>query len=66
VELLAPVEDATLRAEVLDTLDLCLGDQSNAWELAADGTWTRRSGERSAQAELMARALARTSEASVS
>jgi polyphosphate kinase len=59
VELTAPVEDAALRAELLDTLDRCFADDCNAWELHADGTWQRRvpsGGEpRSVQRELMAR-----------
>jgi polyphosphate kinase len=41
VELLAPVRDATLRAELLDTLERCFADDSNAWELGQDGMWTR-------------------------
>jgi polyphosphate kinase len=66
VELLAPVEDQALRAELLDTLDRCLADEANAWELAEDGTWTRRrDGEnpRSVQRELMRRHAARAVEA---
>jgi polyphosphate kinase len=66
VELLAPVDDPPLRADLLDTLDRCLADESNAWELAAGGEWTRRSdGEhpRSAHRELMARHAARAAEA---
>ena len=42
VELLAPVLDAELRAEVLETLELCLADNVNAWELDAEGEWQRR------------------------
>jgi polyphosphate kinase len=56
VELLAPVTDVSLRAELLDALDRCLADEVNAWELAADGTWTRRSNgprPRSVHRELM-------------
>jgi len=65
VELLAPVLDEALRAEVLETLELCLADNVNAWELGADGAWQRRrpDGEpRSAQRELMARHAARAAE----
>lgn len=66
VELLSPVEDDALRSELLHTLDLCLADEANAWELAADGTWTRRhDGDDpvSVQRELMRRHAARAIEA---
>jgi polyphosphate kinase len=61
VEILAPVEDAALLAQVRDMLDRCLADTTGAWELAADGAWKRRAPgpgveKRSAQAELMERA----------
>ena len=57
VELLAPVEDEGLRAEIEDTLERCLADDTFAWELDADGSWTRRSGRtRSVHRELMERA----------
>ena len=42
VELLAPVDDPALRDDLLDTLERCLADDTNAWELGADGAWTRR------------------------
>jgi polyphosphate kinase len=58
VELVAPVEDPVLKAELHDTLERCLADDSNAWVLGSDGTWTRRDGgTRSAHRELMERAL---------
>jgi polyphosphate kinase len=41
VELAAPVENAELQAELLDTLDLAFADNQSSWELHADGTWTR-------------------------
>ena len=57
VELLAPVRDATLRSDLLDTLERCFADDSNAWELGQDGSWTRRTPQgpepRSVQRELM-------------
>jgi polyphosphate kinase len=60
VELVVPVEDETLKAELEDTLERCLEDDTFAWELGPDGTWTRRSGgERSVHRELMNRALER-------
>jgi polyphosphate kinase len=67
VELLAPVVEDMLRADLLDTLDRCFADDVNAWDLAEDGTWTRRTPEggetRSVQRELMAGHAARAAEA---
>jgi polyphosphate kinase len=66
VELVAPVEDPRLRAELLDVLDRSLADNTNAWTLGADGEWTRRSPNgdepRNVQRELIDRALARAAE----
>jgi polyphosphate kinase len=42
VELVTPVEDDKARAELLDTLDRSLADNTNSWELNSDGEWTRR------------------------
>jgi polyphosphate kinase len=66
VELLAPVRDEALRAELTDTLERCMADDTNAWTLGADGAWTRRpAGDppRNAQDELMARHAARAVDA---
>jgi polyphosphate kinase len=41
VEVLAPVEDAHLRARIAGVLDALFADNRFAWELGADGTWTR-------------------------
>ncbi|MFL5820169.1 MAG: polyphosphate kinase 1 [Solirubrobacteraceae bacterium] len=41
VELVTPIEDHALRADVLDTLDRCFADNTNAWDLRPDGTWER-------------------------
>jgi polyphosphate kinase len=66
VELVAPVEGAELRAELLDVLERCFADNSNAWELDSTGTWTRLDpamGEpRSVQVELRERHGARAAE----
>jgi polyphosphate kinase len=66
VELVTPVEDPALQAELLDTLERCLADNSNAWELDADGVWGRLSpqgGERrNAQEELRDRHALRAAE----
>jgi len=66
VELIAPVEDAALRDDLLDALDRCLADDVTAWELDRDCAWTRRTPgagmPRAAQNELMARHAARAAE----
>ncbi len=66
VELVAPIEDEALRAELLDVLELCFADNVNAWELGDDGVWTRLAapeGERhSVQSELRERHSALTAE----
>jgi polyphosphate kinase len=60
VELLAPVKDESLRAELEDTIERYLADDTYGWELSADGDWTRRTGEtRSLHDELIKRALER-------
>jgi polyphosphate kinase len=59
------VHDPALRAEVLETVELCLADNTNAWVLAADGTWARRRPDGAAlnaQHEIMARHAARAAE----
>jgi polyphosphate kinase len=66
VELVAPVEDPELRAELLDVLERCFADNSNAWELDATGVWSRLAPalgeERSVQAELRERHSVRAAE----
>jgi polyphosphate kinase len=65
VELVAPVEDAAVKAELLDVLERCLADNASSWELRSDGCWERQrpNGEqRSAQEELIARHSARAAE----
>jgi polyphosphate kinase len=67
VELLTPVRDESLRADLIDTLERCFADNTNCWELGADGEWTRRvprPGEpRNVQRELMTAHSAAASEA---
>jgi polyphosphate kinase len=59
VELLVPVEDESLKAELEDTLDRGLADDTFGWELGPDG-WERRSeGDRAVHQELMERATQR-------
>ena len=60
VELLAPVEEEPLRAELQDTMERYLADDTFGWELSPEGDWTRRTGcTRSMHDELMERALER-------
>ncbi|MFY9468783.1 MAG: polyphosphate kinase 1, partial [Solirubrobacterales bacterium] len=42
VELVAPVEAAQLRAQVMDTLERGFADNTSAWDLGSDGNWRRR------------------------
>ncbi|CAA9472623.1 MAG: Polyphosphate kinase [uncultured Solirubrobacteraceae bacterium] len=66
VELLTPIRDEALRADLLDTLERCFADDANAWELAEDGSWSRREPgpePRSVQHELMSAHSARAVEA---
>ncbi|MGH2860801.1 MAG: polyphosphate kinase 1 [Solirubrobacteraceae bacterium] len=62
VELLVPIERPELQAELNDTIDRCLADDTTAWTLASDGTWNRRTGRtRSVHRELMERTQASAS-----
>ena len=65
VELVVPVEDVAIKADLLDVLERCFADNASSWELDSGGAWTRRrpNGElRTAQEELMARHSARAAE----
>ena len=42
VELLTPVEDPANRDQLTDVLDRAFADNTSAWELGADGVWSRR------------------------
>jgi polyphosphate kinase len=64
IEVVAPVEDARAREELSAAFDALLSDNTQSWELGADGGWRRLSplpGEpaRSAHATLMRRARLR-------
>jgi len=64
IEVLVPVEDSRLRADVTAVLDALAADTRFAWKLEPDGTWTRvesAPGTPSASAHqvLMARATKR-------
>ena len=65
VELLTPIEAPELQAELQDTMDRCLADDTYAWTMAPDRTWSRRDGRtRSVHEELMERTLASAASAS--
>jgi polyphosphate kinase len=60
VEVLVPIKDEALRAQLVDVVERCLADDTFAWDLRADGSWTRRrGGTRSVHAELVEMATAR-------
>ena len=62
VELLTPVEERELQAEIEDTLERCLADDTNAWTLGPDGEWVRKEGAtRSVHREMMERTVAQAS-----
>ena len=66
VELVTPVEDPSLRDDLLDTLERSFATDASAWELRTDGEWERRvpgDPPRSVQRELMMLHLARSNEA---
>lgn len=58
VELVTPIEGEAMQDELLDTLERCLADNSNAWELETTGAWRRLAPDspaerRNVQEELM-------------
>ncbi len=64
VELLVPVLDEQNKSELEDTLERCLADDTNSWELEPEGSWKRRTGgDRSVHGELKERALERAAAA---
>ncbi|UTI65942.1 polyphosphate kinase 1 [Paraconexibacter antarcticus] len=68
VELLTPIEDPNLRADVMDAVERCLADDTNAWTLGPHGGWTRISADpgrpepRSVHREMMVGHTARAAE----
>jgi polyphosphate kinase len=69
VELVTPVHDEANRDQLTDALDRAFADNTNAWELGADGVWSRRTVNgnppRSSQTELIERHMRRAEEAAV-
>ncbi len=57
VELVTPIENADAKAQVLDSVERCLADDTHTWVLGEDGMWARRERAsrkgRNAQSELM-------------
>jgi len=66
VELVAPVEDPELKAEMVDALERCFADNVNSWELDSDGNWIRtvapEGTRRGVQVELRERHAGRAAE----
>jgi polyphosphate kinase len=66
VELVTPVDDPSLRDDLLDTLERSLADDTNSWDLGPDAVWRRRTQQghepRSVQRELMLGHQARAAE----
>jgi polyphosphate kinase len=59
VEMLVPVENREHQAELDDTLERCLRDDTFSWTLDGEGEWSRRTGRtRSVHVELMEKTLA--------
>jgi polyphosphate kinase len=66
VEVVTPIEDVAIQAEIAATIETLLADTAASWELGGDGVWTRvrpkkEERPRSAQATLMRRARRRVS-----
>jgi len=65
VELVTPVEDPDLKADLIDVLERCLADDAGSWDLAPTGDWRRNEGSdesRSVQRELRELHAARAAE----
>jgi polyphosphate kinase len=65
VEVLVPVEDPRVQAELRHILDTQLSDQRGAWDMQADGSYTQRSGmgAKHSQQQLIERTERRLKEA---
>ena len=67
VELVIPIEDEAVQAEMIDILDRSLADDAGCWELGSGGEWTRRRPEgpptHDVQCEMIELAKARAAEA---
>ena len=65
VEVVAPIEDPRLQAELRAFLDIQLGDQRGAWDMQSDGSYVQRAGvgAKHAQQQLIERTERRLREA---
>jgi polyphosphate kinase len=65
VEVLVPIEDPRLQAELRHALDTQLSDQRGAWDMLSDGSYTQRNGmgARHSQLQLIERTERRLKEA---
>jgi polyphosphate kinase len=66
VEVLTPIDDPRLQAELRAILDINLGDQRSAWEMQPDGSYVQRTGgagARGTQQQLIERTDRRLKEA---
>jgi len=65
VEVLVPIEDARLQSELRHVLDTQLSDQRGAWDMNADGSYSKRSssGAKHSQLSLIERTERRLKEA---
>jgi polyphosphate kinase len=63
VEVLVPVESARARHELNAVLDSAFADNTFAWELAADGTWSRLAPEKRSKRHLHQSAMYRRAKA---
>jgi polyphosphate kinase len=67
VELITPVDDPANREQLTDVLDRAFADNTNAWDLGADGVWARGDVDggrpRDSQAELLRQHARRAEEA---
>ena len=59
IEIVAPVESQRAQAELNTIFDTLLADNRQAWELAADGTWTRQEPKRGKRPKIAQEALMR-------
>lgn len=65
VEVLCPIEDPRLQAELRHILDTQLGDQRGAWDMQADGSYVKRTspGAKHSQQQMIERTERRLKEA---
>jgi len=57
VEAVAPIDDQSLRLRLEEILQVCLADDTLAWELGPTGTWTKVPTERGVNTHLRLQAL---------